>query len=360
MKVQNVFQQVGANVTTEINNGAISSSIGTTIFSSSLKMENGKKITSDGVLTLSGSSIAIQPVVQFSSDIECQHIEASTLSSDNGIIANTSLDVNGYMNITDRISNSSGPLVLSSSISEIIVSGNLDIKQDATFNGKLKPQGTKSLILSSSGQVCITGTFVQAFPVSGFASGRTLAGFGVNVPTHTIDVYSSDQPTGTTMKIHADGDSDEYICLELWAGKDTPTVNQDCRWLQLYDGNGTWLSSLGYSTSSPYAALYAASDERLKTNIKPTTIEGLKIVNDIELKSFDWKDRKSPSQKVGYIAQQVQKVYPPMVATGQDGYLQVSDSCLMPVVLKAIQELTQKVKDQEREICELKTKVLKV
>ena len=80
----------------------------------------------------------------------------------------------------------------------------------------------------------------------------------------------------------------------------------------------------------------SSSDRRLKENIELTKY-GLKDLQKLTAVDFTWKDSKEPS--FGLIAQEVQKVFPEIVSTDSDGYLQVDYSLLVVIVIKALQEI---------------------
>lgn len=86
------------------------------------------------------------------------------------------------------------------------------------------------------------------------------------------------------------------------------------------------------------------SDLRLKDNTKVID-KALDKISDICGYEFDWKD--SGKHDVGVIAQEVQKVVPEAVREGEDGYLEVCYTRLIPLMIQAIKDLKQ-------EICELK------
>lgn len=88
------------------------------------------------------------------------------------------------------------------------------------------------------------------------------------------------------------------------------------------------------------------SDRELKSNV--VEISGaLGKLSEIRGCEFDWKD--SGKHDVGVIAQEVQKVVPEAVRKGQDGYLEVCYTRLIPLMVQAIKELQQ-------EVCELRKK----
>jgi hypothetical protein len=124
----------------------------------------------------------------------------------------------------------------------------------------------------------------------------------------------------------------------------------DCYWIGFFDNEGfttsqsNWIAGIQYTTSTPYVQFITSSDERQKKNIKPTSVKALSLIRSLELVSFDWKTRNLPSQSIGYIAQQVQKVIPDMVSydSKADEY-RVGDGILVKYLVKAIQELADQV-----------------
>ena len=108
------------------------------------------------------------------------------------------------------------------------------------------------------------------------------------------------------------------------------------------------------------------SDQRLKKNIKDTEVNGLDTINKIKLHSFDFIDEKyGKHQEIGYIAQEVKEIVPEMVVSVRaskedkekyktDELYQVGDKALIKYLVKAVQELTEIVGKQQKEIKELK------
>lgn len=63
------------------------------------------------------------------------------------------------------------------------------------------------------------------------------------------------------------------------------------------------------------------------------------------------KQQRKPSQKqFGVIAQELQKVYPELVSTDDNGYLSVDYAGLIPVVIEALKEQQAMIKKQENAI----------
>lgn len=82
------------------------------------------------------------------------------------------------------------------------------------------------------------------------------------------------------------------------------------------------------------------SDARLKKNIIPSEISALKVINSIQLMSFDWIETEEHEQ-IGMIAQQLQEIEPSLVYTDPDtGLLSIKTTAFIPYLIRAVQELT--------------------
>ena len=100
------------------------------------------------------------------------------------------------------------------------------------------------------------------------------------------------------------------------------------------------------STNGSATAYNTSSDRRLKENIV-TTREGLQKLMSIGVMDFNF--RKDPSKTVvqGFIAQDLNKIYPEAVTVGDDGkdvkkQWQVDYGRITPLIVKAVQDLNTK------------------
>ena len=91
----------------------------------------------------------------------------------------------------------------------------------------------------------------------------------------------------------------------------------------------------------------SSSDYRLKTNIKKTTKKCLPIINSIEMVQFDWKN-SGKHEELGLIAQQAMKHIPEM-AHLTDKYYTVDYSKVVPFLIKAVQELSERIDKYEQQ-----------
>ena len=102
-------------------------------------------------------------------------------------------------------------------------------------------------------------------------------------------------------------------------------------------------------------SLADASDRRLKKNIVDTVINGLEIIGNIKVRDFDWI-KNDIHCVAGLVAQELQAEFAPAAdgsedqvdpETGETVYMTVSRDVLVPVLVKAVQELTARVKALE-------------
>lgn len=101
------------------------------------------------------------------------------------------------------------------------------------------------------------------------------------------------------------------------------------------------------------------SDARLKTNF--AGIDGaLAKVLQMNGKYYDWKTTEFPQmnlaegRQVGVIAQEIEKILPEVVTTGDDGYKAVEYSHIVPVLIEAIKEQQKIIDGQKSTISDLK------
>ncbi len=123
-----------------------------------------------------------------------------------------------------------------------------------------------------------------------------------------------------------------------------------------YDGDGTETGQLR-SVSGTFQ-LTDTSDERLKQDIVDTTVSGLTSVNAMRVRDFAYKRNPTETIKAGFVAQELQTAFSHAVSYSEaddDKILSVSRERLVPVLVKAIQELSVKNDALEARITALET-----
>jgi len=104
-----------------------------------------------------------------------------------------------------------------------------------------------------------------------------------------------------------------------------------------------------WNNASNNLEIATASDIRLKENIRDADY-GLEQILQLRPVLFDWKSGSSVDNK-GFIAQEVQKVFPRCVNEAPNGYLHLGKDEMIPVLVKAIQD-QQKIIDDLKIIVE--------
>jgi hypothetical protein len=160
--------------------------------------------------------------------------------------------------------------------------------------------------------------------------------------TAAIDLVRSGT-SSTDWRIANDGN------LKLFSG-----ANIDASVVEEYSfGTGIFRPSLDNSkqlgsNSNRWISVHAVngtiqtSDRRLKKDIE-TLSYGLEQLNQLQPVTYRWKDGNDKAVHVGLIAQEVQKIIPEAVDSSDPDRLGLNYSELVPVLIKAIQELSARV-----------------
>ena len=93
-----------------------------------------------------------------------------------------------------------------------------------------------------------------------------------------------------------------------------------------------------------------SSDRRLKENITDTAVKALDKINKLNMVAFDFIESKK-HEEIGLIAQEAETIVPEVISRdpeNPDGYLHIDYTAFVPYLLKAVQELDQKIKEMEK------------
>jgi hypothetical protein len=83
----------------------------------------------------------------------------------------------------------------------------------------------------------------------------------------------------------------------------------------------------------------AVSDERIKTNIETANlVQCAEIVDTLDLKYFEWKTPTIDRHSLGWIAQDVQHIFPKSVTPDSEGLLMLNSDQLIKVLYGALKK----------------------
>ena len=106
------------------------------------------------------------------------------------------------------------------------------------------------------------------------------------------------------------------------------------------------------------------SDIRLKENIENSETDALETINQMKVRQFDWKERMGGwHQNIGFVADELEEIDPNLALGGgydENGEMdvkQINSPYLLNYAIKAIQELSAKVDEQEKRIKELERRL---
>jgi hypothetical protein len=229
-----------------------------------------------------------------------------------------------------------------------IVGGGIQIVKDSNTYFKVDRNADGSIISPFVYSVGATVTFQGAlsgdehgFYVQDFEEFRIgcTAGFLAISPNSVFSLYD-ENPAGSAsggMRIN----SNNYIRLEP-------------------NGPGGYFAYVGYSNNANLQIKVAngtnPSDERVKTEIETLEDGSIEKINEITLKKFKYRDCETGEptghRKIGVIAQDMEKTtLNELVVDNSNGHqLEVDYDSLLGHALKAIQELSKKVKELEEKI----------
>lgn len=119
----------------------------------------------------------------------------------------------------------------------------------------------------------------------------------------------------------------------------------------------------GFSTDYLYTTSQV-SDIRLKENIESSETDALETVNRMKVRQFDWKEWMGGwHQNIGFVADELEEIDPNLALGGgydENGEMdikQINSPYLLNYAIKAIQELSAKVDEQEKRIKELERRL---
>lgn len=203
------------------------------------------------------------------------------------------------------------------------------------------------------------------FSTDGSATiGKSLSVGGNATVNGTLMFYDLENQAKTSGKVKrqpvASVSADDSQVAYLFSG--TGSKHGDAATYRRLGIRAKWGGS-GFSTDYLYTASQV-SDIRLKENVKNSETDALETVNRMKVRQFDWKERMGGwHQNIGFVADELEEIDPNLALGGgydENGEMdikQINSPYLLNYAIKAIQELSAKVDEQEKRINELERRL---
>lgn len=203
------------------------------------------------------------------------------------------------------------------------------------------------------------------FSTDGSATiGKSLSVGGNATVNGTLMFYDLENQAKTSGKVKrqpvASVSADDSQVAYLFSG--TGSKHGDAATYRRLGIRAKWGGS-GFSTDYLYTTSQV-SDIRLKENIENSETDALETVNQMKVRQFDWKERMGGwHQNIGFVADELEEIDPNLALGGgydENGEMdikQINSPYLLNYAIKAIQELSAKVGEQEKRIKELERRL---
>ena len=341
------------------SNQVLSQFDGPVNFNSNLKINGAVKLTSSLKITDTTDNIFKNPntgALQIDGGVGIN----KNVSIGSSLHVATNLEVNGN---TPSTNTTSGSLIVTGGAG---ISENLFVGGNTEITGRLDVDDTSQSTSNTSGAAVIDGGLGVAKNLNIGGSADVDGNLDV---TGSIDAESGNirlYRTGSTDTVQAD----EFTGNAATADQvKTTNSNGGAGFLVFADANpggptvqtmktgnhitysGGNLVIQGGGNFSGDVTAFSVSDERLKININPIK-NSLEKVNSISGNTFEWNEKSEhEGLDTGVIAQEIQRLgLPGLIQERENGDLAVRYEKLIPVLIEAVKELSDKVSILEQSL----------
>ncbi|HSA05377.1 MAG TPA: tail fiber domain-containing protein, partial [Tenuifilaceae bacterium] len=145
----------------------------------------------------------------------------------------------------------------------------------------------------------------------------------------------------------------DRVAINTVSPTQTLDVNGNARFRSV--GSGAYNNPLNITSDGTLTT--ATSDVRLKEEIS-TLENALTKVMQLRGVSFKWKKEPSMGKRIGFIAQEIEQVFPELVFTNEtDGYKGVNYAEMTAVLVEAMKEQQTIIDKQQKELDLLKAEL---
>ena len=295
-------------------------------------------LTSNTLTTFAGDIRVGGNDIQSSSGSVALSLSGADVTTANDIIVTGDVRING-----NDIQSSTGATAISLSGANVTTANNLIVTNDLRINGNdiQASDGSTNITLDSNtlttfaGDIKVSGNDIQS---STGVNALTLSDSDVTVQGD-LTVAGNDIKSSTATALTLSGAN---VTIP-----GTLNVNGNTT---LGDTNSDVTTVNGELRVTQDITAFYTSDQRLKDNITPIP-DALNKVISISGNTFDWNEKsEKEGSDVGVVAQEILEVLPEAVTTRENGYLAVRYEKLVPLLIEAIKELSNKVEYLEQKL----------
>ena len=188
-------------------------------------------------------------------------------------------------------------------------------------------------------------------------------GIGTTDPGHKLHVNAA--VNDYALQVENVGNSSKGIRIKIGPSSGNADGNEqegnNNHFIRFTDHEG---GNLGTIEAEEGTSVYfnEASDRRLKQNIRPIQNVGIEDLLKIQVREFTWKKDETNKKQHGFIAQEIEKIYPYAVKgeANEDPHLEpmaLVKSNFIPLIVKSIQDQQTQIEELKKRIEKLENKI---
>jgi Chaperone of endosialidase len=253
---------------------------------------------------------------------------------------NANTNITGILNVLNKTNSSS------TTTGSVVISGGVGIGKNVYIGGNVTVTGT----INSPSFIVTGNSSTQTLSVSGIATLN--AGLNLSTTGITTGNLGSAGANGVFGIYNTSNNGRIDLITKNSSGIGSTVFSVVSAGATVY-GNlnvyGTETISGNLNVTGDITAFYT-SDQRLKENIVPIP-NALNKVLSISGNNYDWVyGAGKEGSDVGVIAQEILEVLPEAVTTRETGYLAVRYEKIIPLLIEAVKDLSNEIKDLRNQI----------
>lgn len=186
-------------------------------------------------------------------------------------------------------------------------------------------------------------------------------GIGVTNPGWKLDVRTAEDDYAFALL--NTGNSTARKGMWIQAGEQT-VLTGTATFIDFFQNDSSTLTGACTANSSGTFSCANLSDGRRKTGVGPTRLDATGAIEALQITEFQRTSRgedgkEHPHRRVpaGFMAEQVQQVYPEAVVEHHTGLLMMDNGALVPVLVKALQEANARAAMQDLRLFDLEARL---